>query len=57
MVFKKPDGTQYNVDGNLYDSVKLKLVIDGFNAPLTGGNFVDLIDKGYYTKKVVIVAS
>ena len=28
MVFKKPDGSQYNVDGNLYDSVKLNLVRD-----------------------------
>lgn len=26
MVMKKPDGSQYNVDGNLYDTVKVNLV-------------------------------
>ena len=45
MTFKKADGTQYDVDGKLYDQVDIRMVIDGFNAPLTGGNFVDLIDK------------
>ena len=24
------------------------MVVDGYNAPLTGGNFVDLINKGFY---------
>lgn len=47
-VLKKPDGSQYDVDGKLYDSVTIKMVIDGYNAPLTGGNFVDLISKGFY---------
>ena len=45
MTFKKADGTQYDVDGKLYDQVDIRMVIDGFNAPLTGGNFVDLIEK------------
>ena len=45
MTFKKADGTQYDVDGKLYDQVDIRMVIDGFNAPLTGGNFIDLIDK------------
>ena len=45
MTFKKADGTQYDVDGKLYDQVDIRMVIDGFNAPLTVGNFIDLIDK------------
>jgi hypothetical protein len=35
-VIKKPDGSQFDVDGKLYDDVKLTMVIDGYNAPLTG---------------------
>ena len=53
MVLKKPDGSQYNVDGKLYDKVELKMVIDGYNAPITGGNFVDLVNKGYYNGKKI----
>jgi len=51
MVVVKPDGSKYDVDGVLYDQVTLTMVIDGYNAPLTGGNFVDLVNKGYYNKK------
>ena len=54
MVIVKPDGSQFNVDGKLYDKVDLKMVIDGYNAPITGGNFVDLVDAGFYTGKKVI---
>lgn len=49
MIIKKPDNSQFNIDGKLYDQVLLNMVIDGYNAPLTGGNFVDLVDKGFYT--------
>lgn len=27
---------------------KLRMVVDGYNAPLTAGNFVDLVDKKFY---------
>ena len=27
---------------------KLLMVVDGYNAPLTAGNFVDLVDKKFY---------
>ena len=27
---------------------KLRIVVDGYNAPLTAGNFVDLVDKKFY---------
>jgi cyclophilin family peptidyl-prolyl cis-trans isomerase len=29
------------------------MVLDGYNAPVTAGNFVDLINKGYYNKKPI----
>jgi peptidylprolyl isomerase len=52
-VVKRPDGSAYDIEGKLYDQVKLKMVIDGYNAPLTGGNFVDLVNKGFYKNKPV----
>lgn len=55
MTFKKADGTQYDVDGKLYDQVDIRMVIDGFNAPLTGGNFIDLIDKVTTLKAIYAV--
>jgi len=27
----------------------LRVIVDGYNAPLTAGNFVDLVQSGYYT--------
>mmetsp|Transcript_29103 Transcript_29103/g.48914 ORF Transcript_29103/g.48914 Transcript_29103/m.48914 type:complete len:426 (+) Transcript_29103:64-1341(+) len=52
-VIKKADGSKFDVDGVLFDRVTLKMVVDGFNAPLTGGNFVDLVDAGFYTGKKI----
>lgn len=48
MTLVKPDKSQFNIQGDLYDKVELVLAIDGFNAPVTGGNFVDLVDRGFY---------
>eukprot|EP01041_Mallomonas_annulata_P000581 gene581-1123_t len=48
MVIVKADKGKFDVDGKLYDQVQLKLVIDGYNAPITGGNFIDLVNKGFY---------
>jgi len=53
MTLKKPDGSEFNVDGKNYEQVELKMIIDGYNAPITGGNFVDLVNRGFYNKKVV----
>lgn len=35
-------------DGSRVKEVQLKLVIDGFHAPITGGNFVDLVQRKFY---------
>ena len=53
MTFKKPDGAPFDIDGNLFDTVSIKMVVDGYNAPLTGGNFVDLVNRGFYNGMAV----
>jgi len=53
MVLKKPDGSPFNVEGTLVKDAKLKMVIDGYNAPITGGNFVELVNKGFYKNMAI----
>lgn len=55
MVIRRPDNSQYDVDGKLYDKLTLHMVIDGYNAPITGGNIVDLVQRGFYNGKKVRV--
>eukprot|EP00908_Phaeocystis_cordata_P010272 Transcript_21119.p1 GENE.Transcript_21119~~Transcript_21119.p1 ORF type:complete len:440 (-),score=200.53 Transcript_21119:143-1366(-) len=45
---KKPPGEQFDIDGNLFKEGKLRMQIDGYTAPLTSGNFVDLVRRGFY---------
>lgn len=45
---KAGKGEKFDVDGNLYEKVAMDMVIDGYNAPLTAGNFVELINKDFY---------
>lgn len=49
--FKKgPDSAGvFNINGNNYPEAKMTMVIDGYVAPVTGGNFVELVQKGFYT--------
>lgn len=42
--FLLQDGKSYNKD------IELALVVDGYHAPITAGNFVDLVNKGFYNK-------
>jgi cyclophilin family peptidyl-prolyl cis-trans isomerase len=53
MTFTRPGTEPFNVDGVNYNSLDMKLVIDGYNAPVTGGNFVDLVKKGFYNNKKI----
>ncbi|CAB9504865.1 cis-trans isomerase [Seminavis robusta] len=48
MVFKKPNNEPFDVNGQNYKEAKMKMVIDGYTSPVTGGNFVDLVLKGFY---------
>jgi hypothetical protein len=34
--------------GTLYDKAVLKVVVDGYTAPVSAGNFVDLVQRGLY---------
>lgn len=48
MIFKKPGNAPFDVNGQNYAEAKMKMVIDGYTSPVTGGTFVDLVDKGFY---------
>jgi cyclophilin family peptidyl-prolyl cis-trans isomerase len=55
MVVKKGEaGEQFNVEGELFEKAVLRMVVDGYNSPLTGGNFVDLVNKGFYNNMAVM---
>lgn len=48
MTLRKAGGEQYNIEGVLFKEAKMKMIIDGYTAPVTGGNFIDLVQKGFY---------
>lgn len=50
MVIKKAGGENFDVNGETFPEAKMTMVIDGYTAPVTGGNFVELVQKGFYTK-------
>lgn len=50
MVFQKAGGQVFDVNGVNFPEARMTMVIDGFTAPVTGGNFVDLVQKGFYNK-------
>lgn len=47
-VLRKPDGMPFDVEGTNYPEAKMTMVIDGYAAPVTAGNFIDLVTKGFY---------
>jgi len=46
-VLKRP-GAKFDVEGKLYDELNIRTVVDGYTSPITAGNFVDLVQKGFY---------
>lgn len=44
---KRP-GSKFDVDGTLYDKLQFSMVVDGYTAPITAGNFVELVNSGFY---------
>jgi len=42
------ESSSFNVDGNLFKTAVLRMEIDGYTSPVTAGNFVDLVNKGFY---------
>jgi peptidylprolyl isomerase len=51
MTIKKANANENYVleDGTSYPTAKLVMIIDGYTAPITSGNFIDLIQKNFYT--------
>jgi peptidylprolyl isomerase len=49
MTLKKPVATEsFVIDGQSFPEAKLTMIIDGYVAPLTSGNFIDLVQKNFY---------
>ncbi|GMI37058.1 hypothetical protein TrRE_jg132 [Triparma retinervis] len=48
MTFKKAGGAPFDINGVNYPKATMRMVIDGYTAPVTGGNFVELVKKGFY---------
>lgn len=48
MTVTKAEGEKFDIEGVLFNEAKMTMVIDGYNAPVTGGNFIDLVQKGFY---------
>lgn len=38
----------YSLDSELYNEAKFKLTVDGWSSPLSAGDFVDLVQRGFY---------
>ncbi|KAH8072253.1 peptidyl-prolyl cis-trans isomerase [Aureococcus anophagefferens] len=45
---KKDKGGTFAVDGILYKEAKMEMILGGYTTPLTSGNFLDLVSKGFY---------
>jgi peptidylprolyl isomerase len=53
MVVRKPDGEPFDVEGVNFKEAKMRMVIDGYGSPVTSGNFIDLVLKGFYNKMAI----
>lgn len=54
VVVRKADDEPFDIDGTIYKEGQMTLVIDGYNAPISAGSFVDLASKGFYDGRPVI---
>lgn len=52
-VIKKPNNDPFVVEGKDYTEGKMRMIIDGYAAPVTGGNFVELVTKGFYNNMAI----
>jgi len=54
MVIKKstPNG-KFDINGVNFEEAKMKMIIDGYTSPVTGGNFVELVKKGFYDNMAI----
>ncbi|CAN0113472.1 unnamed protein product [Discosporangium mesarthrocarpum] len=53
-VLEKPGkGEKFDVEGTLYDQVRLVMELDGYTAPITAGCIMDLVGRGFYSGKTI----
>ena len=45
---KAAKGGKFAIEGVLFDEAKMELILDGYTAPKTAGNFLDLAKRGFY---------
>jgi len=45
---KLREAPTFDVEGKLYKTIDVKMIVDGYTAPITAGNFVDLVQNGFY---------
>jgi cyclophilin family peptidyl-prolyl cis-trans isomerase len=48
MVLRKTTEGKFEIRGKPATEAKVVLTLDGYNAPVTAGNFVDLVKRGFY---------
>jgi len=48
-ISKPEKGQVFDINGVNFDTAKMIMIIDGYAAPVTSGNFVELVQKGFYT--------
>mmetsp|Transcript_9061 Transcript_9061/g.12055 ORF Transcript_9061/g.12055 Transcript_9061/m.12055 type:complete len:464 (-) Transcript_9061:165-1556(-) len=53
IINKEQEGDTFDVNGLTFPQAKMTMVIDGYAAPLTSGNFVELVQKGFYNKMLI----
>ena len=49
-VVRPNKGETFDAYGKQFKEAKLIMIIDGYSSPITAGNFVDLVQKGFYDK-------
>eukprot|EP00186_Timspurckia_oligopyrenoides_P001530 CAMPEP_0182445116 /NCGR_PEP_ID=MMETSP1172-20130603/3355_1 /TAXON_ID=708627 /ORGANISM="Timspurckia oligopyrenoides, Strain CCMP3278" /LENGTH=441 /DNA_ID=CAMNT_0024640825 /DNA_START=68 /DNA_END=1393 /DNA_ORIENTATION=- len=54
VIVKKAGNQSFDIDGVLYDQGKMTLVLDGYSAPVTAGNILDLFERGFYQNAEIL---
>lgn len=53
IIVKGNKGDTFDVLGTTFKEAKLIMIIDGYSSPITAGNFIDLIQKGFYNDMTI----
>lgn len=53
VIRKAAKDAKFDVDGTIYDQATLRVVLDGYTAPISSGQFLSLVDQGFYNEMAV----